>query len=266
MAYGRVLVTGGSQGIGRAIAEGMLAEGWGVVATCRAPEKLSPADRLDGVTYLPFEATDPQSTAELARQAGEVDVLINNAGASPLGPAEEAGPEKVRELFQLNLFSSIQLTQAVLAGMRERRQGTVIFIGSMRSEAPSPFSSLYSASKAAIRAFAECLRMEVAEYGIKVCVVAPTFIRTGLGQTLVMKPDSPYAAAVARVGASRARQTAAASAPAVVARTVLSLLRARNPRPLSFTGRFARVQGFLARHLPRGVVAAIMARRFDLAG
>jgi len=86
--------------------------------------------------------------------------------------------------------------------MRERRQGTVIFIGSMRSEAPSPFSSLYSASKAAIRSFAQCLRMEVEEYGIKVCVIAPIFIRTRLSQELLMRTGSPYAAAVDRVRAS----------------------------------------------------------------
>ncbi len=266
MTQGTVLITGASRGIGRAIAAELLARGWKVVATCRAPEKLTTAEGLNGVAYLPFEGSDPGASAELARKAGPVDVLINNAGASPIGPAEEASPEKMREHFQLNLFSAIQLTQAVLPGMRERRRGTVIFIGSMRGEAPSPFSSLYSASKAAIRSFAQCLRMEVEEYGIKVCVVAPIFIRTGLGQEMLMTPGSPYAAAMARVRASRERQIAAAAPPEVVARTVLSILRARRPRPLYFTGRFARLQGFMAHHLPRGGVEAIMARRFHLKG
>ena len=136
----------------------------------------------------------------------------------------------------------------------------------MRSEAPSPFSSLYSASKAAIRSFAQCLRMEVEEYGIKVCVIAPIFIRTRLSQELLMRTGSPYAAAVDRVRASRARQIAAAAPAGVVARTVLSILRARRPRPLYFSGRFARLQGFLTQHLPRSGVEAIMARRFNLKG
>ena len=266
MTQGTVLITGASRGIGRAIAVELLSRGWRVVATCRAPGKLTPAERLAGAAWLPYDASDPRSVAELARQAGAVDVLINNAGASPVGPAEEAPAGKVRDHFQLNLFSAVQLTQAVLPGMRERGKGTVIFIGSMRSEAPSPFSSIYSASKAALRSFAQSLRMEVKEYGIHVCVVAPLYIRTSLGQEMMMTPGSPYAAAVQRVKASRDADIAAAAPPRAVAKTILKILRSRKPKAVYFSGRLARMQGFLARYLPRGLVEANMARRFHLMG
>jgi NAD(P)-dependent dehydrogenase (short-subunit alcohol dehydrogenase family) len=266
MSQRTALVTGASRGIGRAIAAELLSRGWNVVATCRIPGELNAAERLERVRYLPYDAANPEGPAELARQAGMVDVLINNAGASPIGPAEEALPEKVLELFQLNLFSAIQLTRAILPGMRERRRGTVMFIGSMRSEVPSPFSSLYSASKAAVRSFAQCLRMEVRSYGIRVCVVAPLYIRTSLGQEMVMNPGSPYAAAVGRVKASRDMDIVRAAPPEVVARIVARLLRSRRPKAFSFAGRRARLQGFLARHLPAGVVEASMARRFNLGG
>jgi short-subunit dehydrogenase len=195
-----------------------------------------------------------------------VDVLVNNIGASPIGPAEEAPIEKVRELFELNFFTAVRLTQAYLPAMRKRRQGAVIFIGSMRSEAPTPFSSFYSASKAALRSFSECLRMEVKEYGITVSLVAPFYIRTTLPQEKQLAPRSPYAAAVRRVKESRDRMIAGAAEPTAVAKAVLKILAAARPRAFSTAGRAAGIQAFLARHLPRRIVEANMARRFRLHG
>jgi short-subunit dehydrogenase len=264
MARGTALITGASRGIGRAIAAELLVRGWRIVATCRAPEKLTSAEKLEGAIYLPYDASDPGSIEELARRAGEVDVLINNAGAGPIGPAEEAMPEKVRDHFQLNLFSAIQLTQAVLPGMRDRRRGAVIFIGSMRSEVPSPFSSLYSASKAGVRSFAECLRMEVREYAIHVSVVVPIYMRTSLGQEILVMPGSPYAAAVRRVKARRDKDISAASPPEAVAKTIVKILGSRRPKAVYFSGRGARLKGFLARHLPRGLMEASRTRASGL--
>jgi short-subunit dehydrogenase len=136
----------------------------------------------------------------------------------------------------------------------------------MRSEAPTPFSSFYSASKAALRSFSECLRMEVQEYGINVSLVAPFYIRTTLPQESQLADGSSYAAAVRRVKESRDRMIAAAAEPSAVARTVLKILAAPRPRAFYTAGRAAGVQAFLARHLPRRIVEANMARRFRLNG
>ncbi len=261
---GTALVTGASRGIGRSIAAALVAAGWEVIGTCREPRSLKVQDRVPGVRYLPLDLANPRSVEALARKVTDVDVLVNNGGASPVGPAEEAPIEKVRELFQLNLFGAVRLTQAMLPGMRARGRGAIVFIGSMRSEAPSPFSSLYSASKAAVRSFAECLRMEVGGFGVRVSVVAPWHIRTTLPQERLVAAKSGYTEAVKRVKESRDRMIATAPDPDVVADAVMRIVRARRPRSFYSVGRNAGLQAFLIRHLPRGIVEASSARRFKL--
>ena len=263
-ARGTALVTGASRGIGGAIAQALAAKGWDVIGVCRDPDRIPRAQRGDGVRYVGLDLSKKQGVDSLIKTVKTVDVLVNNIGASPVGPAEEAPIEKVRELFELNFFSAVRLTQAYLPAMRKRGQGAVIFIGSMRSEAPTPFSSFYSATKAALRSFSECLRMEVKEYGITVALVAPIYIRTTLPQEKQLAARSPYTAAVRRVKESRDRMIAAAAEPRAVAKTVLRILSARRPRAFYSAGRAAGVQAFLARHLPRRIVEASMARRFKL--
>jgi short-subunit dehydrogenase len=263
---GTALVTGASRGIGGAIAQALAADGWDVTAVCRDPRKISAAQKAKGVRYLGLDLSIKKSVDSLVKTVKAVDVLVNNIGASPIGPAEEASIEKVRELFELNFFTAVRLTQAYLPAMRAQGRGAVIFIGTMRSEAPTPFSSFYSASKAALRSFSECLRMEVKEYGIKVSLIAPIYIRTTLPQEKQFAAKSPYADAVHRVKESRDRMIARAAGPQAVARVVLTILAAARPRALYTAGRAARLQAFLARHLPRRIVEANMARRFKLRG
>jgi short-subunit dehydrogenase len=272
-ARGTALVTGASRGIGGAIAEALSAEGWEVIAVCRNPDRIPRGQgananaaeyRGRGIRYLGLDLSHEQGVDSLLKTVKSVDLLVNNIGASPIGPAEEAPIEKVRELFELNFFAAVRLTQAYLPAMRRRGHGAVIFIGSMRSEAPTPFSSFYSASKAALRSFSECLRMEVEEYGITVSLVAPFYVRTTLPQEKQVAARSPYAAAVRRVKESRDRMIAAAAEPSAVAKTVLKILAARRPRAFYTAGRAAGVRAFLARHLPRRVVEAGMARMFRL--
>lgn len=261
---GTALVTGASRGIGGAIAEALAAGGWEVIGVCRDPAHIPDARRVQGVHYIGLDLSDKNGIDALVKKVTTVDVLVNNIGASPIGPAEEAPIEKVRELFELNFLAAVRLTQAYLPAMRHNRRGAVIFIGSMRSEAPTPFSSFYAATKAAIRSFSECLRMEVREYGIKVSLIAPILIRTTLAQENQSVARSPYADALRRVKESRDRMIGRAAEPRVVARVVMRILSAARPRAMYAVGRAARVQAFLARHLPRGIVEASMARRFRL--
>ena len=265
-AKGTALVTGASRGIGGAIAQALAAEGWDVFAVCRDPDKIPRAQRADGVRYLGIDLSKKQSVDALVKTVKSVDVLVNNIGASPIGPAEEAPIQKVRDLFELNFFTAVRLTQVYLPAMRKSGRGAVIFIGSMRGEAPTPFSSFYSATKAALRSFSECLRMEVREYGVTVALVAPFYIRTTLPQEKQFAARSPYAAAVRRVKESRDRLLGAAPGPEAVARTVLKILSAHRPRAFYTAGRAAGLQAFLARHLPRRIVEAATARRFGFRG
>ena len=261
---GTALVTGASRGIGKAIASALAADGWYVTGTCRDPKRLSAEDRVPGVRYLPLDFGRKASVEALIRKARPVDVLVNNAGSGSIGPVEEAPIDKVRALFETNFFGAVRLTQGVLPGMRARRTGAVIFIGSMASEVPRAFTSFYGASKAALRAFSEALRMEVRDLGIRVALVAPSFIATTFPQDNQMKRGSVYAAALGRVKQERDRMIMTGPEPSIVAEAVLDILGKRRPRAFTSVGRNARIVAFLVRHLPRRIVEALSARRFKL--
>jgi len=261
---GRVLVTGASKGIGRAIAERLAHSGWEVIGTCRDPRALPVAERVKGVSYLPLDLSRESSVAALARKVGRVDVLVNNAGESPVGPAEEFPLGRVRSHFEVNFFGPVRLTQVLVRPMRERGRGTIIFIGSIRSEAPTPFSSFYSASKSALRSFAGCLRLEVKQYGVRVAVIAPWHVRTTLSQEMQVRRGSPYREALERVKADRDRRIAAAPDPRSVADAVEQVIAAPNPKPFSTVGK--PILSLLMRLAPRGFVERISARMVKLHG
>jgi short-subunit dehydrogenase len=260
---GRALVTGASRGIGKAISEALVRRGYEVVGTCRDPRTLEKEDIAEGVSYLPLDLTSTKSIDALVRRVKQVDLLVNNAGTSMIGPVEEIRMKAARELFELNLFGQLALTQGFLGPMRERRKGTVIFIGSMAGETAVLFSSMYAASKAAMRAVARTLRQEVREFGINVAVVAPFHIRTTIPQLRQYLDKSPYSERVRRVKDSRDRQMEAAPSPRVVAGKVLQVLESAKPRFFYPVGRGAELNAFLIRHLPQGIVDSIVNQMFD---
>ncbi|MGA2763128.1 MAG: SDR family oxidoreductase [Spirochaetia bacterium] len=255
---GRALVTGASRGIGKAIAEALVKDGWEVVGTCRNHRRLAVKDMAAGVRYFSLDLGNEAGIDALVKAVGDVDLLVNNAGESPIGPAEEIPIRKMRNHFQVNFFGPVRLTQGVLPGMRKRRRGMVLFIGSIRSEAPSPFSSIYSASKSAIRSFAECLRLELTGTGVRVSVAAPWYIRTGLPQEMLAGEKSPYAEAMKAVKEERNRRIARAPDPSTVARAVLRLVNRRDPPPFTVIGK--PLLTFFVRHAPRALVAGVSAR------
>ena len=261
---GTALVTGASKGIGKAIAAALAADGWEVTGTCRNPRRLGTEERIPGVRYLPLDLSRKATVEALLKKVKKVDVLVNNAGSSSIGPVEEAAIETVRATFEDNFFGAVRLTQAFLPGMRGRGNGAVIFIGSMASEAPRAFSSFYAASKGALRSFSECLRMEVSGYGVRVALVAPWSIATTIQQDDQMKKSSPYAAAVQRVKQVRDRSIMAGADPQVVADAVMDLLGKKRPRAFTSVGHHARLQAFIIRHLPRRTIEALSARRYKL--
>ncbi len=260
---GRALVTGASRGIGKSIAEALVRKGYDVIGTCRDPKKLKREDALAQVTYLPLDLTSERSIDALVRRVKFVDLLINNAGESMIGPVEEVRPEALKKLFELDFFGPLRLTQGFLAPMREKRRGTIIFIGSMAGETAVLFGSHYAAAKAALRTMARILRLEVREFGINVSVVAPFHIRTTIPQSRQYLDKSPYLERVRRVKELRDARIGAAPGPKIVAGKILQILD--DPRPRSFypVGKGAEANAFLIRHLPRGIVDYIVNHLFD---
>jgi len=167
-----ILVTGASSGFGLETARTFHDRGWSVIATMRTPRPdiLPVSERL---RILPLDITDAESIGSAVDAAGPIDALVNNAGAGLLGPLEGTSMSAIRELFEVNTFGSIAMTQALLPGMRERGEGVIVNISSAVTLKPLPLLSAYTASKAAIEAFSENLALEVEPFGIRVHAVLP---------------------------------------------------------------------------------------------
>lgn len=153
-----IMITGCSSGFGLETARYFLEQGWKVIATMRAPQEgvLPASDRL---RLVRLDVTSAQSIAEAIAEAGEIDVLVNNAGVGMLNALEGAPREAIANLFATNTLGTIAMTQAVIPRFRERRSGTIVNITSAVTLQPMPLLAVYTASKAAVNAFTESLAL-----------------------------------------------------------------------------------------------------------
>ncbi|MFP8965667.1 SDR family oxidoreductase [Pokkaliibacter sp. CJK22405] len=167
-----VLITGCSSGFGLETAKLFLARGWQVIATMRSPdESLLPAS--ENLRVLPLDVTNAESIAALVEQAGEVDVLVNNAGIGFLNALEGSSLEVIRTLFETNTFGTMAMCKAFMPQFRTRQSGMFINVTSTVAIAPFPLLSVYSASKAAVNRFTETLAEELKPFNIQAKVVMP---------------------------------------------------------------------------------------------
>lgn len=178
------LITGCSSGLGRSLAEAVLAAGDNAVVTARDAERVEDlaAAFPDTALACALDVTDPDSVARAVAAAessfGTVDVLANNAGYSYRSAIEEGEPDEVDALFATNLFGPLAMIKAVLPGMRARRAGTIVNVSSVAGQLSIPASGYYSATKFALEGTSEALRQEVAPLGIRVMIVVPGAFRT----------------------------------------------------------------------------------------
>ncbi|EPT8873645.1 SDR family oxidoreductase [Cronobacter dublinensis] len=166
------LITGCSSGFGLATAKLFLARGWNVIATMRTPDPtLFPeSDRL---TILPLDITSEESIDHVVKQAGAIDLLVNNAGVGAPVPVELTPLATAQQLMNTNVLGTLLLTQAFLPLMREKQSGVIINVSSSVTTKAMPLIGLYRASKAALNAWSESLALEVRPFGIRVHVVLP---------------------------------------------------------------------------------------------
>ncbi len=184
-----VLVTGASSGIGRATAVEFARRGHLVFAGARREDLLADlAAATQGVRALSLDVTDAASIERawakiLAETGGTgVDVLVNNAGFALSGPVEIVPSAEVRRQFDTNVFGLLSVTQAVLPAMRARGRGRIINISSVVGRTTFAGMGAYGASKYAVEALSDALRQEVAGFGIKVIVIEPGFVATGIAE------------------------------------------------------------------------------------
>lgn len=176
-----ILITGCSTGIGRALASECARLGHRVFATARKPETLAEL-ASERVTTLALDVTSEASIAaaveQVIAQAGRIDVVINNAGLNLIGPVPEVPLDSARRIFETNVIGLLAVTQAVFPHMAKQRSGRIINIGSVVGLLSTPYAGPYCASKAAVHALSESLRMEVKPFGVDVVVVQPGGVRS----------------------------------------------------------------------------------------
>ena len=179
-------VTGASQGLGLSLVKQLLAAGYRVAATSRSAGELQKSAGVnDPSRFLPLEvdlrSSDAirQSIEQTVAAFGGVDIIVNNAGYGMEGTVEELDEEKMRAIFEINVFATINVTRHALPYLRRQRSGHIINISSVAGFVGAPGWSVYSATKSAVIAFSEVLALDLQELGIKVTVVGPSGFRTG---------------------------------------------------------------------------------------
>jgi short-subunit dehydrogenase len=172
------LVTGASSGIGWATACRLAEAGARVVAHGRDTARLAELSRLTGAVPVTGDLSEPQAVAAIAKQAGDVDILINNAGIGWAGPFLDMSGETVERLVAVNLTGPIELTRAVLPGMLARGAGHLNFVTSIAGRTGVAGEAVYSATKAGLDAFADSLRFELTGKPVEVSVLVPGVVDT----------------------------------------------------------------------------------------
>jgi len=245
------LVTGCSSGIGRATALALSDKGFAVYATARRPEALTDL-AARGCETLALDVTSEESMVAAVRAVeavhGRVDVLVNNAGYALQGPVEEASLDAVRAQFETNVFGLVRMCQLVLPGMRAAGRGRIVNIGSMGGRFTFPGGGFYHASKHAVEAVSDALRLEVAPFGVQVVLVQPgpvvsSFVDSAVDSVEVT--EGPYAQFTrALVDRYRAAYDGSASnlevTPEKVADVIVSAASSAHPRPRYAVGAMAK--------------------------
>ena len=209
----KIVVSGCSSGIGLAICQQLLVAGHQVIGIARDPGR----GGIDHAAFIPWEldladlGQLPGRLAQLVKTHPDIDGVVANAGRGQFGGLEEFSYAQIDQLLDLNLRSQIYLTRALLPSLRKQPQGDFIFIGSESALAGGRHGAVYSASKAALRGFAQALRGECSRSGVRVSLINPGMVRTPFFESLDFAPGADASHAIT---------------PEVVAETVLMVLGA----------------------------------------
>ncbi len=256
-----ILITGCSSGIGRATALEAAVRGHRVFATARDRNALRDLEGRDGIETLSLDVTDARSIGQAFRaalsQAGRVDALVNNAGYGQYGAVEDVPAEQWRRQFEVNVFGAIEAIRAALPAMRGAGWGTIVNVSSVAGKISIPFAAPYCASKHALEASSDALRVELAPFGIRVVLVEPGPISTRFREraklevaALIARPG-PYSAFYGN--AERAMDTdfqMGRLPPEAVARMIVEAIESPHPKTRYRVTSMARIFIPLRRLLP----------------
>jgi len=277
-----VLITGATDGLGRAAALLLAQRGYRVFAAGRSAEKRAQLDALSREKNLSLETVEldvcddgsvQRAVANVLAKTGAIDVLFNNAGVNFTAAVEDLRMEDWRRQFETNFFGVLRVTQAVVPHMRERRHGRIVMMSSVSGFVTAPTQGAYSSSKFALEAMSNALRLELYPFGVHVVLIEPGYIVTGIQQAAseLSKPymdkmnSGPYAPLYSQflesVTESRAKSK---TTPEDCARVILQAIEAANPRIRYGVTQLATVAKWCKRLLSDKAVDAIFRRRFGI--
>ncbi|WP_455807340.1 SDR family oxidoreductase [Pseudomonas fluorescens] len=266
------LITGCSSGIGRALADAFKAAGYEVWASARKADDVALLAAA-GFTAVQLDVNDNAALEQLGerinQQHGGLDVLINNAGYGAMGPLLDGGVPAMQRQFETNVFSIVGVTRALFPVLR-RAKGLVVNIGSVSGVLVTPFAGAYCASKAAVHALSDALRMELAPFGVRVMEVQPGAIQSSFAKNAgyeaeqLINEQSPWfplrEGIRARAKASQDKPTPASEFAAVL----LKAVEQSKPPRLIRIGNGSRALPLLAALLPKGLLESTLMKRFGL--
>ena len=228
-----VLITGGSSGIGKSVGEFLANKNYTVYGTSRFPEKYLNSE----FPMIKLDVTNTDSiskcVSELISKAGQIDVLINNAGVGITGPLEEIPMEEMKRNFETNLFGPINMINAVIPHMRAQKSGQILNITSIAGYMGLPFRGVYSASKGALELITESYRMELKAFNISMSNIAPGDFATNIAAGRFHAPvleNSPYKHAYGTTLKMMDSHVDSGKNPLLLAEVVHRIMISKNPK------------------------------------
>jgi NAD(P)-dependent dehydrogenase (short-subunit alcohol dehydrogenase family) len=266
-----VLITGCSTGIGRDLAQRLTRSGYTVVATARNVDSL---ENVQAALKLPLDVTQPESINQAVertlQQFGRIDVLVNNAGYAVRGAVEETSVEQAQQMFEVNVFGVMRVIQAVASHMRQHHAGRIINISSIVGKLVTPANGVYSASKFALEALSDALRLELAPFGIRVVLIEPGSIKTQFhatveanAQAIFANPASPYQPLYRQYEHVTTDMRRKEPGPEIVSRIIQQAIESSRPKARYLAG--FPLSGRLVLHLGNSVWDFVVRRMFKIA-
>lgn len=274
-----VVITGASSGIGRASLQRMSRAGWRVFATVRKERDRESLREIAGVVPILMDVEDQASIAAAAEEIafqtpGGLDGLVNVAGIGMVRPLEYASLEDVRQIFEINVFGQIAITQALSQLLRKKR-GRIVNITSVGVNVAIPFGGLLNSSKSAFGMLSDTMRLEMRPFGVRVSAVEPGAISTpavdktlgDIEQVIANLPPEgreQYGTMLRNFAQKAYVREKNGSSPEVVARAVHHALTAARPKIRYRVGNHAKLLTYLAKTLPEPLLDALRLRMFGM--
>lgn len=272
------IITGASSGIGEAAARALALEGHALALIARRKDRLDllvkEIERAGGrALAIAADLADDAATARAGQEAidflrgqlGRIDLLVNNAGYSPGAAIEQFSREGLRHIFDVNLLSALQLTGAVTPLMRAQGSGRIVNVGSLAAVVPAPLAIPYGATKIAMQAATDALRLEIGRFGIDVSLIVVGFVDTAVyenarngAKDLRADPNNPYRQTMFDLDELASQNLENPLTPDDVAKVIVEAATARRPKPRYYIPRSALLQKvFLGMLTARGLEALL---------